>query len=69
MRRENDYLNILAASYEFKMCPQCRVRYRTYGTTKRAKWKHERESFQKEMESLRMIEDERRKAKGMRVRP
>ena len=55
------------ASYEFKMCPPCRTRYRTYGNTKRAKWKAERDAFDREMASLRTAEDEKRKAKGLRV--
>lgn len=60
------YCDILA-SYEYKMCPPCRTRYRTYGNTKRAKWKAERDAFDREMTSLRTVEDERRKAKGLGV--
>lgn len=55
------------ASYAFKMCPSCRVRYRTYGITKRAKWKAEREAFDRELADLRYMEDERRKVAGERV--
>lgn len=55
------------ASYEYKMCPPCRTRYRTYGTTKRAKWKAERDAFDREMATLSAMEDEKRKAKGLRV--
>jgi hypothetical protein len=50
------------------MCPPCRVRYRTYGITKRAKWKAEREAFDRELADLRIKEDERRKLAGERVR-
>lgn len=59
------YIN--SASYEYRMCPPCRTRYRTYGNTKRAKWKAERDAFDREMVSLRTVEDEKRKAKGLRV--
>ena len=55
------------ASYEYKMCPPCRTRYRTYGNTKRAKWKAERDAFDREMATLRTMEDEKRKSKGLRV--
>ena len=55
------------ASYEYKMCPTCRTRYRTYGNTKRAKWKAERDAFDREMATLRTVEDEKRKAKGLGV--
>ncbi|KAF8957393.1 hypothetical protein BDZ97DRAFT_109410 [Flammula alnicola] len=56
---------IIPGSYEFKMCPPCRTRYRAYGNTKRAKWKSEREVFEREMTALRAQEDERRKEKGL----
>ena len=49
------------------MCPPCRTRYRTYGTTKRAKWKAEREAFDREMAGLRVAEDERRRELGLGV--
>ncbi|KAF9549069.1 hypothetical protein CPC08DRAFT_769150 [Agrocybe pediades] len=55
----------IPASYEYKMCPPCRTRYRTYGQTKRAKWKMEREAFDREMASLRTLEDERRQKEGL----
>ncbi|KAG5636912.1 hypothetical protein H0H81_006447 [Sphagnurus paluster] len=55
-----------SASYTFKMCPQCRTRYRTYGNTKRAKWKAEREAFDRELAGLRTKEDERRRIAGER---
>lgn len=47
------------------MCPPCRTRYRTYGITKRAKWKAEREAFDREMAGLRLKEDERRRGVGL----
>ena len=58
---------LLLASYTFKMCPPCRVRYRIYGITKRAKWKAEQEAFDHELAGLRSKEDERRKLAGERV--
>ena len=60
-------INENLASYEYKMCPTCRTRYRTYGNTKRAKWKAERDAFDREMAILRAVEDEKRKAKGLKV--
>ena len=60
------YSEILA-SYEYKMCPPCRTRYRTYGNTKRAKWKAEREAFDREMATLTTVEDEKKKANGLGV--
>jgi hypothetical protein len=50
------------------MCPACRTRYRTYGITKRAKWRAEREAFDKELIGLRTQEDERRQQAGQVVR-
>ncbi|KAF8215766.1 hypothetical protein K438DRAFT_2008051 [Mycena galopus ATCC 62051] len=50
--------------YPYKMCQPCRNRYRNYGITKRAKWKSEREAFQRELEMLRVKEDERRALNG-----
>ena len=38
------------------MCPSCRLRYQKYGTTKRAKWKVEREK-EKEKQKASMAED------------
>ncbi|TEB06323.1 hypothetical protein FA13DRAFT_1722977, partial [Coprinellus micaceus] len=55
---------VIPGSYDYKMCPSCRTRYRGYGITKRAKWKNEREAFEKEMTNLRATEDERRIANG-----
>lgn len=57
----------LPPSYEFKMCPPCRTRYRSYGNTKRAKWKTEREAFDREMAALRAFEDKRRELEGLPV--
>ncbi|TFK40591.1 hypothetical protein BDQ12DRAFT_459631 [Crucibulum laeve] len=48
------------------MCPPCRTRYRTYGITKRAKWKAERAAFDREMIALKKVEDEKRKERGQR---
>ncbi|KJA17422.1 hypothetical protein HYPSUDRAFT_1022244 [Hypholoma sublateritium FD-334 SS-4] len=56
---------IIPETYDFKMCPPCRERYRIYGNTKRAKWKYERDAFQREMKALRVAEDEKRKAQGL----
>ncbi|KNZ73285.1 hypothetical protein J132_08055 [Termitomyces sp. J132] len=35
--------------YKYKMCSLCRTRYRTYSTTKREKWKAEREAFDRDL--------------------
>ncbi|KAJ7103158.1 hypothetical protein B0H15DRAFT_1016974 [Mycena belliarum] len=51
--------------YAFKMCRNCRDKYRNYGITKRAKWKAERETYDKELEGLRVKEDMRRAAEGL----
>ncbi|KAF9458177.1 hypothetical protein BDZ94DRAFT_1271440 [Collybia nuda] len=59
---------VISSDYTFKMCPSCRTRYRTYGNTKRAKWKAEREAFDRELAGLRTKEDERRRQAGERVR-
>ncbi|KAG6873344.1 hypothetical protein C0995_000204 [Termitomyces sp. Mi166 len=40
---------LIPSVYKYKMCTSCRTRYRTYGTTKRAKWKAEREAFDREL--------------------
>ncbi|GLB38951.1 hypothetical protein LshimejAT787_0601130 [Lyophyllum shimeji] len=56
--------DMIPSSYTFKMCPPCRTRYRTYGNTKRAKWKAEREAFDRELAGLRTEEDQRRKVAG-----
>ncbi|KAG6909118.1 hypothetical protein DXG01_001992 [Tephrocybe rancida] len=36
-------------TYAYKMCVPCRTRYRSYGNTKRRKWKAEREAQDKEL--------------------
>ncbi|KAJ7116825.1 hypothetical protein C8R43DRAFT_1038242 [Mycena crocata] len=51
--------------YPYKMCQPCRTRYRLYGITKRAKWKAEREAYDREVEGLRAKEDVRRAANGL----
>ncbi|KAJ7610896.1 hypothetical protein FB45DRAFT_1037783 [Roridomyces roridus] len=51
--------------YPFKMCKPCRDRYRVYGITKRAKWKAERQAYDRELEDLREKEDLRRAADGL----
>ncbi|RXW21591.1 hypothetical protein EST38_g4275 [Candolleomyces aberdarensis] len=56
---------VIPGSYEYKMCPPCRTRYRGYGITKRKKWKAERQAFEHEMGELRRAEDERRKANSL----
>ncbi|PBK94825.1 hypothetical protein ARMGADRAFT_1011701 [Armillaria gallica] len=56
---------IIAGSYAYKMCEPCRNRYRSYGITKRAKWKAERAAFEQELETLREVEDEKRKNAGL----
>ena len=49
----------------FKMCEPCRDRYRSYGTTKRAKWKREKEVVVAELHKRRTEEDARRAAEGL----
>ncbi|KAJ7508712.1 hypothetical protein B0H11DRAFT_1966401 [Mycena galericulata] len=51
--------------YPYKMCQSCRTRYRNYGITKRAKWKAEREAYDRELESARSAEDIRRAENGL----
>ncbi|KAJ7594976.1 hypothetical protein C8J56DRAFT_928129 [Mycena floridula] len=57
--------HILDVSYSFKMCEPCRDRYRLYGTKKRAKWRAERKAFDKELDDLRLAENERRQTLGL----
>ncbi|KAL0574606.1 hypothetical protein V5O48_007356 [Marasmius crinis-equi] len=57
---------VLPGNSSYKMCTPCRDRYRTYGVTKRAKWKAERIAFDHELEKLRRVEDERREREGLR---
>lgn len=52
----------------FKMCEPCRNRYRSYGTTKRAKWRKEKEVVVAELQKLREDEDKRRAENGLPVR-
>ncbi|KAI0777778.1 hypothetical protein BD413DRAFT_490697 [Trametes elegans] len=49
----------------FKMCQPCRDRYRNYGTTKRAKWRKEKEVVVHELHKLREEEDKRRAEQGL----
>ncbi|CAL1709103.1 unnamed protein product [Somion occarium] len=49
----------------FKMCEPCRNRYRSYGTTKRAKWKREKEAAIAELQKLREEDDRKRAALGL----
>ena len=50
------------------MCEPCRDRYRNYGTTKRAKWKKEKETTATHLHNLREEEDKRREENGLPVR-
>ena len=52
----------------FKMCETCRDRYRNYGTTKRKKWKREKEEAVAEMERIREEENRQRIENGLPVR-
>ena len=52
----------------FKMCEPCRNRYRSYGTTKRAKWRREKEVAVAELQKMREEEDKRRAENGLPVR-
>ena len=63
-----EYPSISIASHKYKMCNDCRSRYRTYGTTKRAKSKAEREAFDRVLLELRIKEDQRRQQAGEPVR-
>ncbi|KAI0319138.1 hypothetical protein OF83DRAFT_1111973 [Amylostereum chailletii] len=56
---------IISGDYLYKMCQECRTRYRAYGTAKRAKWKRDREIALAELEQLRAAEEERRAAAGL----
>ncbi|KAF7797055.1 hypothetical protein EIP86_008247 [Pleurotus ostreatoroseus] len=51
----------------FKMCEPCRDRYRNYGTTKRKKWKKEKEEAIAEMEKMREEENKRRVESGLSI--
>ena len=52
----------------FKMCEPCRNRYRSYGTTKRAKWRREKEVAVAELEKMREEENKRRAERNLPVR-
>ncbi|RDX54642.1 hypothetical protein OH76DRAFT_1398025 [Lentinus brumalis] len=56
---------LIAGNSFFKMCEPCRDRYRNYGTTKRAKWRREKEVAVQELHKLRSEEDARRAAEGL----
>ncbi|KAI0827030.1 hypothetical protein BC628DRAFT_192741 [Trametes gibbosa] len=56
---------LIAGNSFFKMCEPCRNRYRNYGTTKRAKWRKEKEYAVIELQKLREEEDKRRAAQGL----
>ncbi|PIL27604.1 hypothetical protein GSI_10755 [Ganoderma sinense ZZ0214-1] len=56
---------LIAGNSFFKMCEPCRDRYRNYGTTKRAKWKREKEVAVAELHQLHDKEDERRASEGL----
>lgn len=58
---------LIAGDSFFKMCEPCRDRYRNYGTTKRKKWKKEKEEAIAEMEQMREEENKRRIASGLSV--
>ncbi|KAI1798109.1 hypothetical protein LXA43DRAFT_933980 [Ganoderma leucocontextum] len=56
---------LIAGNSFFKMCEPCRDRYRSYGTTKRAKWKREKEVVVAELHQLRDKEDARCASEGL----
>lgn len=56
---------LIAGNSFFKMCEPCRNRYRNYGTTKRAKWRKEKEIAVHELKQLREEEDKRRAEQGL----
>ncbi|KAI0635270.1 hypothetical protein C8Q77DRAFT_693713 [Trametes polyzona] len=56
---------LIAGNSFFKMCEPCRNRYRNYGTTKRAKWRKEKEVAVQELQKLREEEDRRRAEQGL----
>ncbi|KAI0360577.1 hypothetical protein OH77DRAFT_1418542 [Trametes cingulata] len=56
---------LIAGNSFFKMCEPCRNRYRNYGTTKRAKWRKEKEVAVQELQKLREEEDKRRAEQGL----
>ncbi|KAH9926696.1 uncharacterized protein B0H18DRAFT_1005159 [Fomitopsis serialis] len=56
---------LVAGSSFFKMCEPCRDRYRNYGITKRAKWKHEKRIAVAELQQVRDDEDQHRAQVGL----
>ncbi|OBZ78430.1 hypothetical protein A0H81_02394 [Grifola frondosa] len=56
---------LVSGSSFFKMCEPCRNRYRNYGTTKRAKWKREKEVAVAELQKLRSEQDKQRADLGL----
>ncbi|TFK23532.1 hypothetical protein FA15DRAFT_463351 [Coprinopsis marcescibilis] len=58
---------VIPGSYEYKMCPSCRTRYRGYGTTKRRKWKTQRQLLDHKLDDLRDDEDQKRREQGLPV--
>ncbi|KAI0674406.1 hypothetical protein C8Q78DRAFT_1014550 [Trametes maxima] len=56
---------LIAGNSFFKMCEPCRNRYRNYGTTKRAKWRKEKEVAVQELHKIREEEDKRRAEQGL----
>lgn len=59
---------ILDGSSLFKMCDSCRGKYKTYGTTKRKKWKEEKAKAIAEMERQREEQNKIRAEQGLPVR-
>lgn len=51
----------------FKMCDVCRGKYKTYGTTKRKKWKEEKTKALEEMEKEREEQNRIRAEQGLSV--
>lgn len=58
---------LVSGSSFFKMCEPCRDRYRSYGTTKRAKWRREKEVAVTEMQKMQDDEDFQRATAGLPV--
>ncbi|GBE89017.1 hypothetical protein SCP_1500190 [Sparassis crispa] len=56
---------LVPANSFFRMCSPCRDRYRNYGTTKRAKWKREKEVAVAELQQMRTEEEKRRADAGL----
>ncbi|KAI0795385.1 hypothetical protein C8Q75DRAFT_447438 [Abortiporus biennis] len=60
---------VVPANSYFKMCEPCRNRYRSYGTTKRAKWRREKEVAVAELQKLQVDEVQRRVETGVPIIP